>query len=213
MPPLLLRTPVAARLQTAQYLSETRPPRGSRAPLPTLPKSEFATGGRTKTEQKILTGTLKDIQGSLCVTQTGRFDDNATRIAIRQAKLGNKLSGPNASIFNDTDNQINNSRDLSFFNRQKSCRLDKSGEDRGYRTAFEKFAFPSDDHIRSLQISLASSRCDPTLKESGKFDKETRAAIGVAKSKLKKDTKDALTDLNTETLNDKSYIAILSFCH
>lgn len=225
MPPLLLRTPVAPRLQTAQGLSESVPHGGSLGPIPGVggqgspgvggqgskAPRDFAQGARTPVESKISKFDLETIQMNLCVTPTGRFDDNATRMAIQQAKYGNRSSG--RSSFDNKDDEIKTQAELSFFTRAQACSKDRAGSDRGYQTAFEKFAFTSQGEISSLQIALASSRCDPTLKQSGRFDKETRAAIELAKKNLIRDTKKELADRDTSTLNDKSYDAIILYCH
>ena len=67
--------------------------------------------------------------------------------------------------------------------------------------------------MESLQEIL--SRCDHSLKDKkfpGKFDVPTRNAIKVAKTQLNETRKAGLTDLDTDTLNDKSYNAIERTC-
>jgi hypothetical protein len=213
--PLLLRTPLASRWQAAGALRESIPSGGSRTALPVVAgqaggpsKPEFATDGKNDTERGIPRLTFMDIQRSLCVAPTGKFDE-ATRNAIQQAKLGNSQSGPNPTKFDNIRNQIESAAELAIFLKEKPCRIDESGVDRGYQTAFEKFAFPMEGGIVSLQILLAS--CDPRLKDkySGKFDDRTRAAIPEAKKEAKK--KGRLTDA-TNTLNDRSYNVISLSC-
>jgi hypothetical protein len=216
--PILLRTPVKG--QTARALVESIPREGSRGPLPRVAgqsdgqpnrPGEIAIGGQNAIEKKLPMSTFRNIQANLCVAKTGTFDD-ATRNALRQAKLGDTQSGPNAMTFDNTDKQIASAVEAEVFVRKKPCSIDETGADRGYKTAFEKFAFPEEGGITSLQTMLA--KCDPTLadKFSGKFDPPTRAAIKVAKSKLSPGRRNGLTDLDTDTLNDSSYNAISRTC-
>ncbi|MCA1526536.1 hypothetical protein [Bradyrhizobium yuanmingense] len=151
--------------------------------------------------------TGKSIQRNLCVPETGSFDA-ATRTAIQQAKIGANQSGPFATQFGNTDGQIVSATEAQFLVGSRPCKFDRKDVDRGYRTAFEKFVFPDEDGIKSFQIQLA--KCDPNLKDkaSGIFDPLTRAAIKIAKSKIKPD----LADAKTDTLDDKSYNAVTRTC-
>lgn len=153
----------------------------------------------------------QSIQANLCVPPSAAFD-KATRDAIQQAKIGANQSGPSARPFRNTRNEIASAGEAQIFLGSRPCSVDMSGTDRGYQTAFEKFTFADDGGVRSLQVSL--SLCDPALKDkiSGKFDLATRAAIRTAKGRLSQTMRDRLTDLSTETLNDKSYDAILRTC-
>jgi hypothetical protein len=216
--PLLLRTPVKG--QTARALVESIPREGSRGPLPRVAgqsdgqqkePGEIAIGGQNAIEKKLPMPTFRNIQANLCVAKTGTFDD-ATRNALQQAKLGDTQSGQNAPQFDNTEKQIASATESLLFLRARPCSIDKSGADRGYQTAFEKFAFPEEGGITSLQILLA--RCDSALRDkfSGKFDAPTRASIKVAKSKLSSEKRKNLTDLDTETLNNGSYNAISLTC-
>jgi hypothetical protein len=230
--PLLLRTPVASRLYTARAIIQSIPPAGARGPLPgvagapvgptargpgsTTPReqtkgSDVAIGSKNPTEKGIPMADFMDIQRNLCVKPTGEFD-TATRNAILQAKRGDPQSNPNATQFGNTENQIASAAETLIFLKARPCRLDKIGADRGYQTAFEKFAFPEEAAITSLQILLA--KCYPTLEgqRSGKFDALTRAAIKAAKGKLSPGRRSGLTDLDTDTLNDGSYNAISLTC-
>jgi hypothetical protein len=182
-------------------------PKGSREPLggtgnnPPLQIKEEKMAGDTDTERKMPISRGQSIQANLCVATPSTSFDNATREAIRQAKVGANQSGPGERPFKITSNRIENAAEAEFFLRSRDCSLDTSGVDRGYRTPFEKYTFAGEAGVVSLQKLLA--RCDPRLKDmfSGKFDEPTRAAIKVAKTKMK-------IDPNTDTLNDTSYNAI-----
>jgi hypothetical protein len=169
------------------------------------------TEGVTDTERNMPKSIGGSIQSNLCVTPSTSFDD-ATRDAIQQAKLGANQSGPAERPFNNTKNQIASAAEAQIFRGSRPCNLDMSGVDRGYRTAFEKFTFAGEAGVASLQQLLAL--CDPNLKDkfTGKFDGLTRAAIKVAKTKVNPTRKAGLTDLDTDTLNDKSYNAISLTC-
>jgi hypothetical protein len=167
-------------------------------------------GGITDPEKRMTKTIGWRIQGNLCVAKTGKFD-SATRNAIHEAKLGGNQSSPNARPFTNIKNEIVNSLEADKFYRAKGCSLDPSGVNRGYRTAFEKFAFPSGAAVVSLQVLLEA--CDSNLTEhNGTFDGPTRTAIKVAKGKLSAARKSGLTDLKTDTLNASSYNAISRTC-
>jgi hypothetical protein len=193
-------------------------PKGPRDPLPGVgnnppppPVETKMTEGVTDTERNMPKSIGGSIQSNLCVTPSTSFDD-ATRDAIQQAKLGANQSGPAERPFNNTKNQIASAAEAQIFRGSRPCNLDMSGVDRGYRTAFEKFTFAGEAGVASLQQLLAL--CDPNLKDkfTGKFDGLTRAAIKVAKTKVNPTRKAGLTDLDTDTLNDKSYNAISLTC-
>jgi hypothetical protein len=169
------------------------------------------SGGETNSERNMPRSIGLSIQEHVCARPTGSFDTQ-TRNAIQQAKLGGNQSGPTAMPFGNTSSQIASAGEVQIFLGARPCAIDMTGADRGYRTAFEKFAFPSEGGVTSVQIILA--RCDPALKDkfTGKFDELTRAAITVAKSKIPQARRAGLTDLNTDTLNDKSYNAIERTC-
>ena len=167
--------------------------------------------GVTDTERNMPKSIGGSIQSNLCVAPSNSFDDT-TRDAIQQAKLGANQSGPGERLFNNTRNQIASASEAQIFRASRTCNLDTSGVDRGYRAAFEKFTFAGEAGVVSLQQLLAL--CDPNLKDkfSGKFDPLTRAAIKVAKTKLSPARKARITDPDTDTLNDKSYNAISLTC-
>jgi hypothetical protein len=193
-------------------------PKGPRAPLPGVgnnpppPPVETKMDGKTDTERKMPKSIGQSIQSNLCVTPSTSFDDGATRDAIEQAKLGANQSGPAQPLFSNTKNQILSAAEAQIFRSSRLCNLDMSGVDRGYRTAFEKFTFAGEAGVVSLQQILAL--CAPNLKDkfSGKFDELTRTAITIAKNKVKQAKRFVLTDLDTDTLNDKSYNAISLTC-
>ncbi|MGY4511590.1 hypothetical protein [Bradyrhizobium sp. USDA 3650] len=182
------------------------PGAGPKNPPP--PRVEANMDGKTKAEQSVPISIGQGIQSNLCVARSTSFEDQATRDAIEQAKLGANQSGPGPRPFGNTTNQIMNAKEAQIFSNSRVCNLDMSGVDRGYRTAFEKFTFANEAAVVSLQQILAV--CDPRLKDhfSGKFDQTTRDAITVAKAKVKQEKRFALTDADTDNLNDKSYNAI-----
>ena len=199
-------------------LIDAIPPEGPRGTLPGAGKNprppsieEKMDGGLTDTERRTPLSIGQSIQANLCVPQlTARFDP-IMRGAIQQAKLGGNQSGPSAQPFNNTRDQIVSAPELQIFLGARPCSSDKIGIERGYRTAFEKFAFPEEAAVTTLQNLLAL--CDPNLKViTGKFDEPTRTAIKVAKGKVNATRRAGLTDLDTETLNDKSYNAISRTC-
>jgi hypothetical protein len=191
-------------------------PKGPRDPLPGVgnnpppPPVERKMAGRTDTERNTTTSIGQSIQSNLCVAPSTSFE--TTRDAIEQAKLGANQSGPGKRPFDNTENQIVSAAEAQIFRGSRPCNLDMSGVDRGYHTAFEKFAFANEAGVVSLQQILAV--CDPNLKDkfSGRFDEPTRTAITVAKNKVKQAKKFGLTDPDTDTLNDKSYNAISRTC-
>jgi hypothetical protein len=178
---------------------------------PPPPLEPNMTDGVTDFERNMRRSVGEDIQSNLCVPRSASFDD-VTRDAIQQAKMGANQSGPGERPFDNIKNQIASRLEAQKLRSARTCSLDMSGVDRGYRTAFEKFTFPSEAGVVSLQKLLAF--CDPNLKDkfSGKFDPLTRAAIAVAKTKLSQAAKAKLTDLNEDTLNDKSYNEISLKC-
>jgi len=183
---------------------DSLPGAGGNPPAATEPKM----GGTpaSDSERTMSRSTGQSIQRNLCVSETGVFDP-ATRTAIQQAKMGANQSGPSAVQFGNTDKEIVSATEAQFFVGSRPCKFDRKDVNRGYLTAFEKFVFPEEDGIKSFQLQLA--KCDPNLnKISGVFDPLTRAAIKVAKSKVKPELPDAKTD----TLNDNSYNAITRTC-
>jgi hypothetical protein len=188
---------------------EALPGVGTNAPPP--PVEPNMADGVTDFERTMRRSVGEDIQSNLCVPRSASFD-GVTRDAIQQAKIGANQSGPGERPFTNTKNQITSRLEASTFRSARPCSLDMTGVDRGYRTAFEKFTFPSEAGVVSLQKLLAL--CDPNLKDkfSGKFDPPTRSAIAVAKTKLSQAARAKLTDPNADTLNDKSYNEISLKC-
>jgi hypothetical protein len=176
-----------------------------------LPPEQRVVGGLTQTERNMFKKDIISIQVNLCVVRTGEFDA-ATRAAIQQAKLGGNRSSISVVLFGNSTDQIVSAAEVQIFLGSEACNVDRSGTDRGYRTAFEKFAFPDEAGIRALQSFLAF--CDPNLagKRTGKFDELTRSAIQIAKVKLSGALKSNLTDPETDTLNAESYDSIARTC-
>jgi len=179
-------------------------PSSPRDPIVVQPRIEpLMEDGRNAVEQAITRSTGQSIQSNLCVAPlTPRFDP-ATREAIRQAKVGGNQSGPNARPFNNTRDGIESRSETQIFLGSRPCSSDMSGIDRGYRTAFEKFAFANEAAVKDLQNRLAL--CNPNLNATGRFDDSTRAAIKNAR-------KGAGLDPAIDTLNDQSYNTISRTC-
>jgi hypothetical protein len=180
-------------------------PSGPRAPLPGVagqaggPKPETKIGGaQTEVEHGLLISVGQRIQGNLCVSVAdGNFRAD-TREAIRQAKL----AAP--PLFGSVNDQIGTNREAQIFFDAKHCELDRSGTDRSYATAFEKFRFADEIAIKDLQKALA--KCDPNVKQTGIFDKATRNGISAATGRT------GSTVAKTDRLNDKSYEWVLGVC-
>jgi hypothetical protein len=132
----------------------------------------FITGGQNEAERKLLRPLGKYIQSVLCLTpeqQTGDFGQQATRDAIqswRSAIIPNPPTGPLSQ------------REIQILESvTESC-------DPQYKSAYERFAYPTRDRIISLQKSLAAALSNnvppitvPSFEESGKLDGPTRDAI------------------------------------
>ncbi|AMA60142.1 hypothetical protein [Bradyrhizobium sp. CCGE-LA001] len=165
----------------------------------------------TPIERRMPATVIRSIQQNLCVPPSGAFDPQ-TREAIQQAKFGAVRSGAATAPFDNVEDRIVNTVEAQLLSNSKACNLDSEGVDRGYRTAFEKFAFADISRLKLLQSVLAV--CDPNLKgrESGVFDAATRNAIRLAKSKLSAARSSQLADLNSDDLSYKSYRAIALAC-
>jgi hypothetical protein len=192
-------------------------PKGPREPLPGVggqpggpkPEPKITGGDLNGLERGLLLSTAKTIQINLCVEPANGNFGPTTREAIRQAKLGAEgIIDPRP--FNNLRNQISNEKEVEIFRGAKSCSQDFLAVERGYKTPFEKFGFSDGPTIKSLQRSL--TRCDSRVRETGIFDSATRSAIRIAKDKTSAQLKATLTDLNTDTLNDKSHVAVVQTC-
>jgi hypothetical protein len=204
---------------SASPSTDAPPPQGKKSTsdgatvvAPAIPSNsrEQKTEARlTESERNMTSAMVASIQESLCVVKSGILDAS-TREAIRQAKIGGNLSGPSARPFTNTSGQITNMREIQIFLVSSRCNTDPKGTDRGYQTAFEKFAFADENAVKSLQQTLGI--CDPNLKgkETGIFDNATRAAIKRAKGKGVR--LGMLSDPDPDTLTDKSYEFIARTC-
>jgi hypothetical protein len=184
------------------------PPEGPRGKLPGVggtppgvPREPKMTGG-SEFENSIPQSMGKVIQANLCVQPVKTSFDTPLRDAIQQAKLGGNQSGPSAMPFSNIKSEIVSRAEVQTLIGAGPCNVDKAGTDRGYRTAFEKFAFPEANAITSLQRALI--KCSPKLAESGLFDPDTRGAIKVAKAK----TNLAEPEKSSDTLNSGSFDAV-----
>jgi hypothetical protein len=219
--PLLLRTPVPSRLQTARSIVQSIPPGGSRSPLPGVagqpggppkvepsPNVELTTGAQNDLERRIPKDTLEGIQANLCVEPTRRFDKQ-TREAIRQAKIAAGQS-QQGSLFTNRENQIKSRNEVQVLLGAKNCSKDPSGVERAYLTAFEKFRFPGPNALSILRRQLKG--CGYNLSDSESFDEPTRTAIATVKTRASNTEKATFGDPNSGTLNDKSYDYIKRVC-
>jgi hypothetical protein len=141
-------------------------------PPPPPPPSTLIPGAQGEAERKLLLPLGKYIQSVLCLTpeqQTGDFGQQATRDAIqswRSAITPNPQTGPLSA------------REIRVLEGVTgSC-------DAQYKSAYERFAFPTPEDIRRLQRSLAAALSNnvppvavPSFEATGKLDGPTRDAI------------------------------------
>jgi hypothetical protein len=168
------------------------PQGGGRGGVTPTPSPVFITGGEGAVEQKIPLITGINIQKGLClVDANGKFGP-LTHAAISQAKLGD--SENKTKRFKNVESRIMTPAELEIFSSLTPC----ADNDLLYSTAFERFAFPGEVAVKGLQIALASPFCSPDLKQTGKFDVATRAA-------LKKIT-------GSEALNSTTYQTVKANC-
>jgi peptidoglycan hydrolase-like protein with peptidoglycan-binding domain len=140
------------------------------APLPPtapLPVEQQISNPRSPAEQALSRGQGGLIQEALCVRPDGDFG-TGTREAIvlyRRARDGLEAGDP---------------RLRQPLSQQEIVTLLGAGpcpSAPGYRTAYERFAFPTEDAIRALQTQLAEVPEAPALQVTGRFDDATRAAV------------------------------------
>jgi hypothetical protein len=201
----------------AGALLNSIPPKGPRGDLPGAGGNQPGqvieprmSNGSTGSERNMPKSIGQSIQANLCVTPSATFDAS-TREAIRQAKVGGNQSGASSKPFTNTKAEIVSSGEAQIFLGSRPCSFDMSVTDRGYRTAFEKFRFADEAAVKSLQRILA--RCDKNLTVlSGKFDDPTRSAVKIAKDKLGQAKKAELPDADSDTLSDKSFLAVSLQC-
>ncbi len=188
-------------------------PSGPRAPLPTVvgqpgPKPEEKIGSaQTEVEKALPISAGRRIQGNLCVSGADGNFGMDTREAIRQAKIGANMSRENRAapaLFKPVNGQIGTNNEAQIFLEAQHCELDRSGMDRAYATAFEKYRFADEIAVKDLQRALA--KCDANVKQTGIFDKPTRNAILAATGKTGSPVP------QTDRLNDKSYEWVLGVC-
>jgi hypothetical protein len=169
------------------------------------------SGGKNSVEQNMVVSIGQEIQSNLCVSKSTSFDDT-TRAAIKQAKLGSAVSGPGERVFDNTDNQIKSQLEATAIRLAGDCTLDKTGTDRKYDNAFEKFAFPSASGMVSLQKLLARCVAPDQNKFSGIFDELTRKAIQAAKKKGNSALSATPVEAIPNTLDINSYKDIQAKC-
>src|SRR5262249_31749387 len=128
--------------------------------------------------------------------------------AIQQAKIG--ANQGRVRIFTNIENRIMNNAEVQIFFRATSPPCVFNPSEVGPQTAYEKFRFPDEAAVESLQQILKV--CDATLNISGRFDSATRDAIEVAKGKINQARRAGLSDLNVKTLRADSFAAIQATC-
>ena len=163
-------------------------------------------GGRTK---ECLFPVGRQIQGNLCVSVPDGNFGAETREAIRQAKTGcereqGRQSKHPRSLSLLTIKSTPKKESQIFLDVQH-CELDRSGTDRAYATAFEKFRFADENAIKELQKTLATM-CPERITQTGIFDKATRDGISAATGMK------GSTVAKTDKLNDKSYEWVSGVC-
>jgi hypothetical protein len=189
-------------------------PAGSRKPLAGVGKNQpqqivepKITGAQSDVERKLPLSAGQRIQSNLCVSEAdGNFGAD-TRDAIRQAKLAanqSRTARQTPPLFRSVNSQIDTNEEAQIFLDARQCVTDRSGIDRAYATAFEKFRFPDDIAIKDLQNALA--KCDPNVKQTGVFDKATRDAISAATGRT------GSTVPKMDRLDDKSYRWVSGIC-
>jgi hypothetical protein len=146
------------------------------------------------------------IQANLCVAQTGTLDP-ATSAAIRQAKIGARAVAQASSTapFDNIDAEIKTDVEAQKFLDARSCSMDFTGAERGYRTAFEKFRFPGPVAIKGLGRLL--NACGHRLEESETFTPALRSAIAAVKAKAPNGSSG-----ESDTLDDASYAFMRRNC-
>jgi hypothetical protein len=193
-------------------------PASPRTQLPSVagqpgPKPEETVLGAQTEAEKMPISVGRRIQGNLCISDaSGNFGTNTregtdTREAIRQAKIGANMSRVAKAappLFKPVSNQIGTNDEAQIFLNAQHCESDRSGTDRAYATAFEKFRFADDVAIKALQQTLA--KCDPSVKPTGIFDKATRDGISTATGR------NGSTVPKTDRLNDKAYEWVSGTC-
>jgi hypothetical protein len=219
--PLLNRVPLTAQTRAVGVaLRQSIPPQGPRGPLPgtgknpRLVQNEPTMTGLTDTEKAIPQSVGRAIQVNLCI-MSPTADFNAARDAIQQAKEGIRYSNPNAftNVFRTAEDRIMSAAEAQIFAAANLPRCVSRPLEDGYRTPFEKFGFPDEASLQTLQQILKA--CDGTLAISGKFDAATRKAITAAKAKISQQRRIGLTDLsgnNAITLRANSFHAIELTC-
>lgn len=140
-----------------------------RAPLPPPPPIplESRIEGAQGDELALPREQGRIIQSALCVTPDGAFGQN-TRDAIalyRRARSGLSADDP-------TLRQPLTQREIVELLGAGSCE-----SERGYRTAYERFAFPTEEGVRALQTLIDERLAGPALQATGRFDDATRTAI------------------------------------
>jgi len=154
-------------------------PSGRRAvsagePLPLIVQRNpdaFILGGRNQVERELLLPLGKHIQSVLCLSleqQTGNFGDQTTRDAIKSYR---SAKGPNPS-------------EDPLSRREKDELLLANECAPQYKSAYERFAFPTEEQIKRLQRSLgnALSKAVPPItvdnfEVNGELGPPTRKAI------------------------------------
>ena len=164
-------------------LFDSIPREGARGKSTVTPPREADVGALSRDERALQPAQVSAIQRALCVApENGRFGPQ-TRQSIVQLKQGLRHSGAQIpGIQGDSTNTLNSSM-IDFLQRQASSCVN---HEQRYGNAFEKYAYPSAEDVKSFQRSLKACVSNlksvgvqnpPPITETGKFDADTRAAI------------------------------------
>lgn len=186
------------RRQTQSSFTNQNPGRANRPVVVTrlIKETPNITGdGLNPVEEQIGKPFGEAIQANLCVPIDGDFGDS-TRQAIRTAKRAANQSARAASqspVFSDETGSLTQT-DVQIFLDARACRFDRTGADRAYANAYEKYRFSNEASLKEFQDQL--QRCatragaqstppvDVAVAASGTFDNATRQAIKLVKSRL-----------------------------
>jgi hypothetical protein len=160
---------------------------------------------------RIPTSQIETIQANLCVPPTGRID-NATKEAIRQAKIGARQNTLTSTRFDNNENDIKSNAEAQIFLDARNCSKDTTGAERAYSTPFEKFRFADRVAINGLRHLLNSCDRDLNLQDSDLFDQAMRGAIAAVKNKAPDAEKRKFGAPDSGTLDDTSFEYIRRTC-
>jgi hypothetical protein len=147
---------VLERLQVDQPIPATPVPHGP----------QRINGARSDLERLLSRPQGETIQSALCVPADGDFGmDTRSGIVLYRRHLGMQGDDP----------QLN--APLTLKEATDLLAAGPCAGERGYKNAWERFQFGTGPSVRALQVELDRLLDDRTVRQSGQFDAETRAAI------------------------------------